>query len=143
MATPPTALITIFISVLRFSLPPAIAEPPGSDVIIAVAKGLSITRPPSRFLKKPQPELKSEKSKVKSAEYGGVCSNFFLCTFTFSLQPAFFSSLLARSGRERLRLSRAEDKRIRGEASALVRAGGARLRQGYGGSAVARQSGCE
>ena len=28
--------------------------------------------------------------------------------------------------------------RIRGEASASVRAGGARLRQGYGGSAVAR-----
>jgi hypothetical protein len=46
------------------------------------------------LLKKPQPELKSEKSKVKSAESGGVCSNFFLCTFAFSLQAAFFSSLL-------------------------------------------------
>jgi putative ABC transport system permease protein len=34
--------------------------------------------------------------------------------------------------------SNVDAKQIRGEASALVRAGGARLRQGYGASAVAR-----
>jgi MFS family permease len=41
-------------------------------------------------------------------------------------------------GRERLRPCEPEDKRIRGRASSSERAGGARLRRGYGGSAVAR-----
>ena len=41
---------------------------------------------------------------------------------------------------KRLRPSRAEDKRIRGEGSASARAGGARLRQGYGGSRQSSES---
>ena len=40
-------------------------------------------------------------------------------------------------GLERLRPHRAEDMEIRGEVSASARAGGAHLRQGYGGSAEA------